>query len=84
MPYLPKGADRRRFSSPTGPRTFAQLEEPGQATAGFLPNVFLMLAAPPLVLHMPLEQELAALGVDPSFAVGVAEGIRLIARNLGL
>jgi hypothetical protein len=33
---------------------------------------------------MPLEQELAALGVDPSFAVGVAEGIRLIARNLGL
>jgi hypothetical protein len=33
---------------------------------------------------MPLEQELAALGVDPSFVVGVAEGIRLIARNLGL
>jgi hypothetical protein len=79
MPYLPKGADRRRFSSPTGPRTFAQLEEPGQATVGFL-----LLAAPPLVLHLSLEQEFAALGVDPSFAVGVAESIRLIARNLGL
>ena len=61
--------------------TFAQLDEPGQATVGFLHNVFLLLAGPLLVLHVPLEQELAGLGIDPAFAIGVAEGIRLTVLN---
>jgi hypothetical protein len=61
--------------------TFAQLDEPGHATVGFLHNVFLLLAGPPLVLHVPLEQELADLGIDPAFAIGVAEGIRLTVLN---
>ena len=45
--------------------TFAQLDEPGQATVGFLHNVFLLLAGPLLVLHVPLEQGLADLGTIP-------------------
>lgn len=61
--------------------TFAQLDEPGQATVGFLHNIFLLLADPKLVLHVPLEHELADLGIDPAFAIGVAEGIRLTVLN---
>lgn len=61
--------------------TFAHLDEPGQATVGYLRNIFLLLAEPPLVLHVPLQQELADLGVDPAFAIGVAEGIRLTVLN---
>jgi hypothetical protein len=55
---------------------FARLDEPGQATTGQYGHVFLLLADPPLVLHVQLEMNLASLGIDPAFAVGVAEGIR--------
>ena len=59
---------------------FAGLDEPGQATAGQYGHVFLLLADPPLVLHVELEMNLASLGIDPAFAVGVAEGIRQTAH----
>ena len=59
---------------------FARLDEPGQATAGHYGHVFLLLADPPLVLHVQIEMNLASLGIDPAFAVGVAEGIRQTAR----
>ena len=55
---------------------FARLDEPGQASAGHYGHVFLLLADPPLVLHVQIEMNLASLGIDPAFAVGVAEGIR--------
>lgn len=55
---------------------FARLDEQGQATAGQHGHVFLLLADPPLVLHVRIEEDLAGLGIDPAFAVGVAEGIR--------
>ena len=55
---------------------FARLDEPGQATAGQYGHVFLLLADPPLVLHVQIEEDLAGIGIDPAFAVGVAEGIR--------
>ena len=59
---------------------FARLDEPGQATAGQYGHVFLLLADPPLVLHVELDMNLASLGIDPAFAVGVAEGIRQTAH----
>lgn len=55
---------------------FARLDEPGQATVGQYGHVFLLLAGPPLVLHVRIEEDLAGLGIDPAFAVAVAEGIR--------
>ncbi len=57
--------------------TFAHLYEPGQATVGHPRSIFLLLADPPLILHVGLEQELAGLGMDPAFAVGMADGVRL-------
>jgi hypothetical protein len=59
---------------------FARLDEPGQATVGQYGRVFLLLADPPLVLHVELEMNLASLGIDPAFPVGVAEGIRQTAQ----
>lgn len=61
--------------------TFAHLDGPGQATVGYLHNLIQLLADPPLILHVELEEGLADLGLDPAFAVGMADGIRLTFVN---
>jgi hypothetical protein len=58
----------------------ARLDELGQATTGQHGHVFLLLADPPLAVHVQLEMNLASLGIDPALALGVAEGIRQTAR----
>lgn len=60
---------------------FTRLNEPGQATVGQYGNVFLLLADPPLIVHAELDSQLAKIGIDPAFTVGVAEGIRQTAHG---
>jgi hypothetical protein len=59
----------------------ARLDEPGQATLGVAESVFLLLAEPPLIMHAPVDLELGDLGLDPAFALGVADGVRLTVAN---
>lgn len=61
--------------------SFAHLDEPGQATVGRCGHVLLLLADPPLILDVLVEKELASIGVDPAFAVGLAEGVRQTAAG---
>jgi hypothetical protein len=60
--------------------SFAHLDEAGQATVGRLRHVLQLLAEPPLIVSVGIEDDLASLGIDPAFAVGVAEGIRQTAQ----
>ena len=62
--------------APSWEWSFAHLDEPGQARVGLYGHVFLVLAEPPLVLHVLIDKELASLGIDPAFAIGLADGIR--------
>jgi hypothetical protein len=56
----------------------AHLDEPGQATlwTGSRRSL-LVLCEPPLLVSAGLDDALSALGIDPAFALGVAEGLRL-------
>ena len=65
--------------------TYAHIDEEGQATVGDRGEVFLLLAVPPLVVHVTVNGEIGTLGIDPAFAVGVADGIRqTAASNVGV
>jgi hypothetical protein len=56
--------------------SFTRLDEPGQARVGRDGHVFLLLAEPPLIVHVEIGKELAILGIDPAFTLGLAEGVR--------
>jgi hypothetical protein len=60
---------------------FAHFDEPGQATVGENGEIYQLLADPPLIMHVPVEKEMARLGIDPSFVLGVADGVRQTVQN---
>jgi hypothetical protein len=60
---------------------FAHLDEPGQARVGQHGHVYLLLDEPPLIIHVEVNTQVAELGIDPAFAVGVADGIRQTAHG---
>lgn len=62
--------------APSWEWSFAHWDEPDQARVGLYGHVFLILAEPPLVLHVLIDKDLASLGIDPAFTLGLADGIR--------
>ncbi len=60
----------------------AKLDEPGRATLRSSDNeVLLITADPPMVIITPLTESLPSLGIDPAFAIGIADGILLTCIN---
>lgn len=60
----------------------AHLDEPGQASMWTEQRqAYLILAQPPLIISTSLNNGLVDLGMDPSFGVGVADGILLTCAN---
>ncbi|MHB8464450.1 MAG: hypothetical protein ACYDH6_19470 [Acidimicrobiales bacterium] len=53
----------------------------GQATVGAFRFACLILADPPIVVSTPIDETLGDIGVDPAFAYGLADGIRLTIAN---